>query len=103
MKYTRVEHAGKVGYTDGNRKLIIPTKEALRERLIKLMEDCEGNPHHKEAELFWKDRCKDTGSSDDMTRAWGIEVFERLFEIWQELTGEKKGETSESMEDIYGG
>lgn len=86
MKFTRIEKDGKVAYTDGERKLIVPSKDALRERLIKLLEDAKGDTQSSVIVGFWKDRCRDTGSADDMTRAWGGETYTRLWEIWDELT-----------------
>lgn len=85
MKFARIEKDGRVGFTNGYRKLTVPTRNALRERLVKLLEEVNGDKDHRKVTDFWKDRAKDCGSSDDMTRAWGCETFERLYESWQEL------------------
>lgn len=92
MTYTRIEKDGKVAYTDGERRLIVPSKETLRERLIKLLEEAKGDKQSGIVTDFWRDRCRDTGAADDMTRAWGGETYMRLWEIWEELTTVKKEE-----------
>lgn len=86
MKFTRIEKDGRIAFTDGTRVEKVPADKALRERLIQLLEDSNGDMKHPEIGAFWRGRARDIGNSDEMKAACSIEVFTRLSIIWDELT-----------------
>lgn len=101
-EYVRIERDEKVAYTDGQRKMFVPSKDALRTRLQSLLDEAGGNSRHDCVSRFWMDRARDTATADDMQRAWATEVFQKLNQIWDEMLANLP-ELKEGEEDIFGG
>jgi hypothetical protein len=86
MNFTRVEQMGKVVFLRGSERLAVPSDEALRERLTKLLEEVHGDTSHAKVTQFFNERVRDMGNSDEMKAAWADDVFKRLDAIWSDLT-----------------
>lgn len=97
MTIARIEKADRVAYTDGTRVLKLPSLTACRERLIKLLEEAGGDINQAACKVFWEERIKDMGKSDELDSEWGRGVFDRLDKIWCELTTAPEPES-----DVFG-
>lgn len=99
--FTRLEKDGEIRFTDGTtRSLKVPSVQACRERLLKLLEEAGGDRAHPCIKAFWLQRSKEIGDLDQMKAAWARELFVRLEEIWTEYTT-PPGETKQV--DIFSG
>lgn len=105
MVFTRIEKDGIAAYTDGTQVLKIASDTVCRERLIRLLEEAEGNAQHVTVYRFWQDRAKEIGSADELRSAWAAEYFQRLSKVWDELVTPPPAtqEPAEDTEDAFSG
>ncbi|MBX9686375.1 MAG: hypothetical protein K2X27_06705 [Candidatus Obscuribacterales bacterium] len=57
----------------------LPTVEECRERLIRMLEQVDGDKHHPNFVRFWKQRAA-------CENEYEMKLFERLAAVWDELT-----------------
>lgn len=85
VDYERLEKDGKVKYVRGSEQLMVPSVEACRERLVKLLEQTGGATIHPDVTTFWMKQAASCNVEDKMKSAWANEVFTRLMRCWDEL------------------
>lgn len=81
-------------------KKAVPTAQACRERLQKLLADVNGDWHHPTVTRFWIERASEVESNDGMTAAWGLEVYQRLDKEWEILNQEQLQNEFAKCEEI---
>jgi hypothetical protein len=85
MDYIRLEQNGKVKYVRGEETLIVPSHEACKERLIKLLEETGGDVKHQAIAEFWAKQEQKQDTDDLMKREWARECWGRLCQAWEAL------------------
>lgn len=78
----------------------VPTAQACRERLQKLIADAQGDWHHPSVTRFWIERADDVDSKDPMIAAWALEVYQILSKEWEILNQEQLQNEFAKCEEI---
>lgn len=81
---------GTVILQEGDKARKVPSAAALRERLIKLLEEVGGDINHPTVAKFWADRAEALNTTDPVDQAWEAEVYQRMETLWEELTPPKE-------------